>query len=277
MRKNLKYQSSRWEKEKKEDAKILRQVGYDITLNNLQKLLEKEKTFSGSRNYRSLYTNLHLKYRILAGNAYLRNPTDQQCIKYTYLSGVSALLAYLFYISNSPENLHETDMEDILSDFTLGILQLYSVNQPLPACIHDIDNPYIPLLLGNIDRVISLLNKLDSHFNLSAPYQFWISESERAIIQSIINRDSQTMEDLLVQYIRQYRNVPLGYSKFIDIYSIAFIKLSHTLGMNCCINIIEIPSFFFEPTCKIDPLKIQVPFYEEAKKVLEQNHIIFEL
>ena len=45
MRKNLKYQSSRWEKEKKEDAKILRQVGYDITLNNLQKLLEKEKNF----------------------------------------------------------------------------------------------------------------------------------------------------------------------------------------------------------------------------------------
>lgn len=279
MRKDLDYQSPKWEKEQKKDSQLLRQLkGADITLNSLEKLIEEEKEFPELRDYRSLYRNLHLTYRILAGVSYLRNPTDQQCIKYTYLSGVSAVLAYLFYVSDPPEKLDKTDRQNVILDFSLGTLQLYAVNQPLPSCIHHIDNPYVQLLLGKIDNATSLLNKLDSQFNPSEPYQFWISESERAIIQAAIEKDSQTMKDLLVQRIKRYRKEPVGCSVFLDIYSIAFIKLAHTWNMNCDINIIEIPSFFFNDTvCKINPSTTQVPFFEEAKKELEQYGVALEL
>ena len=279
MRKDLDYQSPKWEKEQKKDSQLLRQLkGKDITLNNLQRLLEERKKSPESRRYRSLYTNLHLKYRILAGVSYLRNPTDQQCIKYTYLSGVSAVLAYLFYVSDPPEKLDKTDRQNVILDFTLGTLQIYAVNQPLPSCIHHIDNPYVQLLLGNIDNATSLLNKLDSQFNPSEPYQFWISESERAIIQAAIEKDGQTMKDLLVQRVKRYRREPVGYSVFLDIYAIAFIKLAHIWNLNCDINVIEIPSFFFDDTvCKINPSTTQVPFFEEAKKELEQYGVALEL
>ena len=115
MRKDLDYQSPKWEKEQKKDSQLLRQLkGKDITLNNLQRLLEERGKSPELKNYRSLYTNLQLKYRILAEVSYLRNPTDQQCIKYTYLSGVSAVLAYLFYVSNPPEKLDKTGQSLIL-------------------------------------------------------------------------------------------------------------------------------------------------------------------
>ena len=283
MRKDLVYQSPNWEKEKKHDAKIQQQLkdklkGKDSTLDSLERLIQEEKEFPELRNYGSLYNHISLKYRMLAGKVYLRNLEDQKCIEYTYLSGVSAVLAYLFYVNDPPKELDKTDRENIISDFTGGVLRLYAVDQPLPSCTYHIDNPYVQLLLGNLDKAASLLNKLGSQFNPAEPYQFWIDESEHAIIQAAIEKDGQKLKDLLVQCIREYRKVPRGYTTFLDTYAIALIKLARTWGEDININVIEIPSMFFgETICKINPLAMQVPFFEEAKNELKKYGVTFEL
>lgn len=279
MEKDLDYQSPKWEKEKKKELQLFRQSkGQDITLNNLQRILQEEEDFPDLRDYGELYSNLGLKYRLIGEAAYLRNPTDKQCIKYTYLSGISSILAYLFHVSNPSEKQSNADKQNIVLDFTLGVLQLYAVNQPLPSCIHQIENPYIQLLLGNEDLAISLLNKTDSQFNPSEPYKLWINQIGKEIIRSTIQKEHQTLNKFLIKRIKEYRKAPVGYSTFIDVYSIAFLKLAHIRNMNCHINIIEIPSFFFdENECKFDITTTQVPFFNEAKTILKNYGIELQL
>ena len=73
----LVYQPPKWEKEQKKELQLFRQSkGQDITLINLQRILKEEEEFPAMRNYQELYTNLQLKYRILAGSSYLRDSLD---------------------------------------------------------------------------------------------------------------------------------------------------------------------------------------------------------
>lgn len=279
MKKELVYQPATWEKEQKRYLKVLKQVGgEDCALRNLQSLIERKKEFPESRNYATMYTNFHLSYRILAGKLYLRDSADQKCITYTYLSGMSAILAYLFYMLNPPKDLDENDKRNVPFDFILGVLQLYAVNQPLPACIRRIDNPYIQLLMGDEDDTAAPSDGPNLQPDPEGPYCFKIGERGQAIIQAVRERDGKALKELLVQRIRQYRRGPLGYAEYVDIYSIAFIKLAHKLNMDCDINIIEIPSFFFDDAiCRIDPAETQVPFFEDAKAALKQYGLDFEL
>lgn len=275
MGKDLDYQSPKWEKEQKKELQLFRKAkGQDITLNNLQRILKEEEEYPDLRDYGELYSNLHLKYRIIAGATYLRDPTDKQCIKYTYLSGISSIFAYLFHGNRSSEKQNDTDRQNAVLDFTLGVLQLYAVNQPLPLCIHLIDNPYIQLLLWHTDIATSLLNNADSKFNPSKPHKLWISELEKEIIQSIIQKDEDTLKKTLITRIRKYRKWPVGYSTFIDVFSIALIKLARQYGMNCEIDVIEIPKFFFdEEVCSIDTENVKLPFFEDAVEELKKMGI----
>ena len=45
-------------------------------------------------------------------------------------------------------------------------------------------------------------------------------------------------------------------------------------GMNCSLDIIEIPTMFFdEVICKIDPTEVSLPFYEDAVEQLKKTGI----
>ena len=279
MKKELVYQPPKWEKEQREYFRVLKQTGgKDCTLKSLQSLIERKKESPESRDYATLYRRLYLKYHILAGDMYLIGSPDQQCITYTYLSGMSAILAYLFHMLNPPKDLHETDRRNIPSNFILGMLELYAVNQPLPACIRHIDNPDIQLLMGDEDDTAAPSDGPNLQPDPEGPYRFEISEGEQEAIRAVRERDSKTLKERLVKWIRAYRREPLGYADYVDIYSIAFIKLAHKLNMDCDINIIEIPSFFFDDAiCRIDPAETQVPFFEDAKAALKQYGLDFEL
>ena len=82
----LVYQPPKWEKEQKKELQLFRQSkGQDITLINLQRILKEEEEFPAMRNYQELYTNLQLKYRILAGSSYLRDSLDAHVVYYLSL------------------------------------------------------------------------------------------------------------------------------------------------------------------------------------------------
>ena len=124
----------------------------------------------------------------------------------------------------------------------------------------------------------SLLNSIASKFNPLKPDEFWMSELEKEIIQSVIQKNEQALNKSLVQRIKQYRKAPVGYSTLIDVFSIAIIKFAHLQNMACDINVIEIPPFFFnENECKIDILSTQVPFFNEARIALKDYGIELKL
>jgi len=278
MAQGLVYQPLKWEKELSNKAKVWKKQDGKISAyyNMMALLARNEQKDSAQRNYRGIYSNLHLQYHIIAGNLYLKNPNDIQCINYCYLSGLAGVFAYLFHnaagekISKRQQNSDITEMENAAKDFAFSILQLYAVNQPIPPYVKNINHLYISLFEGDFEKTRSLLSETGSEFDLSNPNKLWISEIERSIIQAIIGKNDKALYKSLIQYIKNYRKLPVGYSTFIDICSIAYMKLARKYGMNCELNIIEIPKMFFDDTlCRIDVAKINLPFYEDAVEQLK--------
>lgn len=127
---------------------IIGALAIAISVSNLQRILKEEKEFPEMRNYEELYTNLHLKYRILAGESYLRDNSDVQVIRYTYLSGMAAICAYLFHKATPHQDYNDTDQKNMMYDFSYGLLQLFAVQNSLPKCLCSLEHPYVQLLLG---------------------------------------------------------------------------------------------------------------------------------
>ncbi len=278
MAQGLVYQPPKWEKELSNKSKIWKKQDGKISAyyNMMALLTRNEQKDSAKRNYCGIYSTLHLQYHIIAGNLYLKNPDDIQCVTYCYLSGLAGIFAYLFdkavgeKISKQQENSDITEMENAVKNFAFSILQLYAVNQPIPPYIKNINHLYISLFEGDFEKTRSLLSETGSEFDLSNPNKLWISEIERSIIQAIISKDDNALYKSLIQHIKKYRKWPVGYSTFIDICSIAYIKLARQYGMNCELNIIEIPKMFFDDTvCRIDVKEIKLPFYKDAVEQLK--------
>lgn len=278
MTQGLVYQPPKWEKELSKKAKVWKKQDGKISAyyNMMALLARNEQKDSAQRNYCGIYSTLHLQYHIIAGNLYLKNPNDIQCIAYCYLSGLAGIFAYLFgnvvgeKICKQQQNLDITEMENAVKDFAFSILQLYAVNQPIPPYIKNINHLYISLFEGDFEKTRSLLSETGTEFDLSNPNKLWISEVERSIIQAIIDKDDKALYKALVQHIKKYRKWPVGYSTFIDVCSVAYIKLARQCGINCELNIIEIPKMFFDDAlCKIDVTEIKLPFYEDAVEQLK--------
>jgi len=278
MTQELVYQPPKWEKELSKKEKIWKKQDGKISAyyNMIALLARNEQKDSTQRNYCGIYSNLHLQYHVIAGNLYLKNPNDIQCVAYCYLSGLAGIFAYLFgnvvgeKISKQQQNLDITETENAVKDFAFSILQLYAVDQRIPPYIKNINHLYISLFEGDFEKTRSLLSETGTEFDLSNPNKLWISEEERSIIQAIIDKDDKALYKALVRHIKKYRKWPVGYSTFIDVRSVAYIKLAHHCGINCELNIIEIPKMFFDDAlCKIDVKEIKLPFYEDAVEQLK--------
>lgn len=227
MEMKLDYESAKWEKELKKEIKILKQLGKPPALTNLGSyILYFQDALPCKRNYRKFYANIHLSYTLLANKCYLRNNEDRQCMEYTYLSGMAGILANIFDTPESLRQRNETDAVNSVEDFSSAVRQLYALNQPFPKCIQHMDHIYVQLFQGNFERVTDLLQTVNKEYDSEKPYEFWISKSELEFIQSILKSDEKALQKALIKHIKEYRKKPLGYSTFIDIYSISFLKLA---------------------------------------------------
>lgn len=270
----LPYQSPKWEKEIQRDAKRYKQLkGLDPILHNMERTLSYEiNKGPNEKNYVGCYTSLRLKYRMLAERSYLRNNRDFQAISYTYLSGIAAIFSYLFdIISPHPIKRDKTDQINMIYDFSYGLFQLFAVQGFLPQCLAALEHPEVQLLLGNFEQAVELLSSVSSTYTPQNPYTVLMSDRNQAILKAMAGKDEKTLNALLIDRVKAYRKQPLDYSTFIDAYSIAYIKLSNQFGMNCALDIIEVPKIFFEDTYKIDIGEWKLPFFDEAVEQLHQQ------
>jgi len=270
MAQKLAYQSPKWEKELKNKTKAWgKQNGQMSAYTNLMALLKRnEQKESIQRDYRRIYSHIHLSYKIIAGNLYLKDPDDVQCVEYCYLSGLAGIFAYLFNFEDvleQRENEDITEMKNSVKDFAFSLLQLYAVKQTTLPCVKDMRHLYISLFAGDMEKAHSLLLETETEFDLRNPTKLWIDEIERSTIQAIISKDENALYKSLIQHVKNYRKWPVGYSTFIDIYSVAYTKLAHQYRMKCELDIIEVPKMFFDDRiCRIDTMEFKLPFYEDA-------------
>lgn len=263
----LAYQSSKWEKERQNNEKrYIADKGKFVAQASMESLIKRGLAQSAdSRDYVRYYSSFSLKYKILAGRTYLRNNSDSQVIHYTYLSGMAAIFAYLFDIAHPAVNRDKTDQENMVKNFSYGLLQLFAVQNYLPQCLSSLEHPYVQILLGNFEKAVELLPTTLSEYDAAQPYAVLMSDAERLTVQAIAEKDEKALNNQLVQHIKNERKWPVGYSVFVDAYSIAYIKLARLNNMNCGLDVIEVPKMFFDDAaCKIDISEIKLPFFDNA-------------
>ena len=274
----LAYQSSKWEKERQNNEKrYIADKGKFVAQASMESLIKRGLAQSAdSRDYVRYYSSFSLKYKLLAGWTYLRNNSDSQVIHYTYLSGMAAIFAYLFDIAHPAVNRDKTDQENMVKNFSYGLLQLFAVQNYLPQCLSSLEHPYVQMLLGNFEKAVELLPTTLSEYDAAQPYAVLMSDAERLTVQAIAEKDEKALNNQLVQHIKNERKWPVGYSVFVDAYSIAYIKLARLNNMNCGLDVIEVPKMFFDDAaCKIDISEIKLPFFDIAVEQLEKLGIIW--
>lgn len=274
----LAYQSSKWEKERQNNEKRYKECnGKYAAQTNMESVIKRGLAKSAdSRDYVRYYSLFSLSYKILAGRTYLRNNSDSQVIHYTYLSGIAAIFAYLFDIAHPAVNRDKTDQEDMVRDFSYGLLQLFAVQNYLPQYLNSLEHPYVQMLLGNFEKAVELLPTTLSEYDAAQPYAVLMSDAERLTVQAMAEKDEKALNHQLVQHIKNERKWPVGYSVFVDAYSIAYIKLARLNNMNCGLDVIEVPKMFFDDAaCKIDISEIKLPFFDDAVEQLEKSGIFW--
>ena len=274
----LAYQSSKWEKERQNNEKrYIADKGKFVAQASMESLIKRGLAQSAdSRDYVRYYSSFSLKYKILAGRTYLRNNSDSQVIHYTYLSGMAAIFAYLFDIAHPAVNRDKTDQENMVKNFSYGLLQLFAVQNYLPQCLSSLEHPYVQMLLGNFEKAVELLPTTLSEYDAAQPYAVLMSDAERLTVQAIAEKDEKALNNQLVQHIKNERKWPVGYSVFVDAYSIAYIKLARLNNMNCGLDVIEVPKMFFDDAaCKIDISEIKLPFFDDAVEQLKKSGVFW--
>ena len=201
----------------------------------------------------------------------MRDSLDAHVVYYTYLSGMASVCAYLFNHTAPPEKRNDTDQKNIGYDFSYGLFQLFAVQSYLPPCLSFFEHPYVQLLLGNFEQAVELLSSTLPTFDATRPYAVLMNDAQRLTVQAMAEKNEKLLTDQLVQQVKAYRKQPVGYSTFVDAYSIAYIKLARMNNMSCNLDIIEIPEMFFDDTiCKIDTSEIKLPFFDDALEQLKK-------
>lgn len=273
MAEKLEYKSWKWDKAVQNDIKRVKELkGLDPTMNNMKFVIRSEQNKpKEERDYVSLYTSLQLEYHMLAERSYLRDNQDSSVISYTYASGIAAILAYVFDIQNPVLDRYQTEQEDLMYDYNYGVYQLFAVSGSLPECLRSLDDPLIQLIFGDFDKAISLIPTTSDTYDPKKPYTLLFGKTECELIHAIVNADQKRLKELLIGYVKFYRKKQLYYSKFIDPLSTTFIKLARQYGMECDLDIIEIPKMFFDnEKCSQCIEQVEIPFLEDAIEQLDK-------
>lgn len=293
-KKILDYKSPKWDKELKEYQKVLKSLGGESAmLNRLEleikrkegKILQWEnpyakvlKSLNGkdpslyNEVQRSIkekaekivtcdqllmtYIYLQGKLKSAAQRIYLVNQEDQRCLDYTYLSGMAGIVAEM--LDRQGANCAEKQY------FEFALLTLIAVGAPLPDCARDSLFASVQLYYGNRETAVSLLEQEGPGYH-------------KDILLAIIEKDEDEFNASLEESIKSYRKEPagLGYTTFLDLVSIAFIKIAAAFGINSTVDVIEIPKMFLAAKYQVDMEKIKLPFFPEVTALLKERGIAF--
>lgn len=258
------YKDKNWKKARKKVEKILKDFNnyYDIKSN----IYIREQENNEIKDFVRLYGGLSNSYKSMAETYYITQGEDINIIKWIYLSGYAKLLAHNLII-NGYQTKYNNMAKNILSD-DLYLYELIAVDQ---LKVKESDSNIICLLYQhNVQKAKQCIENLPTNDRKSVSY--YRKETElKPIFESILYSDEKQFNDEILRRIKTYRKNMEGYETYLDIISIALIKVAKSYGIKCDIDVIEIPKIFFENKYNINKENISLPYYSEYMNLNYNN------
>lgn len=271
MGRKLDFQSKKWEKEIIERGKVLKKLNNVLpgTINIENAVKSYKQLTYVNRDYQTFYLAIGGNYQGIADAYYLKDNENKACIDYLYLSGLAELIAEL--LEERP--IEEQRRHKNFSELDIAVYKLIATGQELPDCIKEKDSVPVCIWNGDLEKAKRLLEQVNEVTEVVHGSQYKLIKYLKMIFLAILKNDEELFNKELENRIRKYRKNMVGYSVFIDEVSIALIKLAKERGIDCGINVIEIPQMFFDNDYQIDKEQVRLPFYEEVLEVLQEREI----
>lgn len=256
----LEYKGKKWDKEV---AAYRKMINATKAINKNELFTIKKFLDGNSKDYLRLFSRLSSNYERMATYYYLEDVNSEEVKKYTYLSGYALLLTKCLY-----EKGLRTEYNDII-EHTIKNID-FAIYQLIAA--EGIDNPYIstqedqlPMLVYHrkYEQAKSLLEQLADKPDEAKEIYYVRPEFLKQIYMAIIEHDEARFNEELAIRITKYRKNIVGYSTIIDVVSVALIKMAEREGLRCSVNVIEIPTLFFDKTNNIDLTKEKLPYFDD--------------
>lgn len=263
----IKYEAVKWQREVSKIKTLKKTCKGDLKKNELFDI--NEFLGNGSSDYLRLYNSLASSYAQLAKWNYLDDILTNEIKKYTYLSGVAFVIAANLYKAGVRTKFNDNFTDSIVansieSDIDYALFQLIAVDE--------LENPYTKIEEKNLivlmyyqkyEEAMVLLNQLPDEPDESNEIYYIDAQYLKKIYMAIINCDEKNFNEELVKRIKKYRKNMVGYSTIIDIVSVGLIKIAKRAGIQCTVDVIEIPKQFFDDACILDKNEMKLPFYDE--------------
>lgn len=212
------------------------------------------------RKYLGYLSSCVQNYHLIACNYYIMDNLDYKSIDYTYLSGISGILADRI---GKAGNQNKYQYKSI-TETELSLYELIATDETEIDFFKDKDSVIYHIYHGNYDKAEGLLQSIEMNDSIEEGCLYDTIEYLKDIYMAIIARDEDLFNEELAKRIRKYRKDMVGYSTIIDVISIALIKMARKAELNYHLDVIEIPKIFFDKNYQIDKDKVKPLFCEEA-------------
>lgn len=274
----LQYKSKKWDKEIVERGKVIKQIklanngmnSEELNIRNIiWEYLEPEnypyQKSKSSRDEGEVLDLIALYYMIWSCDDYLFGKTSDVCMGHIYQSVLAYSKSYdLWKAGIIPNNCsivynrqRGRDIERICFEAVvineLELIESYAdgIGAELIKAFYHQDYEKASILLEKLPESKEMYVKNVSRMSYYYEYVF-----VKDLYASILEKDEERFNSALEERIRYVRK---GYIMEIDFVSVSMIKFAKAVGINCNVDVVEIPRFLLEDNLEIDKEKYCLP------------------
>jgi len=157
-------------------------------------------------------------------------------------------------------------IDPFLAEFDYALYELIAVAETNFSIFNRDDNLICLMLKQKYDDAKKIIDMLPDIVDDSNEVYYVNQKFLKNIYKAIVDGDEKKFNEEIVKRIKKYRRNMVGYSTIIDVVSIALIKMAMKAGIECNVDVIEIPKMFFDESNKIDKDSVKLPFFDEFMK-----------
>lgn len=256
----IEYKGKKWEKEIKEYQTFFKQINYQF--NRGENYLIQEFENNNKRNPYRLFACLEGEYEAMARYYYMYNNHSDEVVKYTYLSGRAGLIVKRLW----GKGFREAYISDSkATDVDYSLFSLIACNETLDELVNvEAENLIMLMYNQNYELANQVLNSIEvNEKGNGCEWYYYDASYLKPIYMAIINHDEKAFNEGVEKRIKKYRSSMVGYSVIVDVVSVALIKIAKKAGIDCTVDVIEIPKQFLSEERLINPEECKLPYYDE--------------
>ncbi len=239
---------------------VFKQINYHFNLNEKHFIQEFEN--NGKKNPYRLFECLKNEYGSIARAYYMHDNESEEVIKCIYLSGCAGLVVKRLWEKGFKE-VYISDYEATNIDYSLFCL-IACNEMPEELVNKETENLIMLMLNQDFELAKRILDTIEvNEKGDGCEWEYYDSSYLKPTYMAIINHDEKAFNEGLEKRIKKYRTNMVGYSVIVDVVSIALIKIAKKAGIDCTVDVVEIPKQFLSEERLINPEECKLPYYDE--------------